>query len=120
MGAAHVAAYPVAFAAAMAGIPLAMLVRERAVLSASSEAAAQRVILETSLAIAATAYVLVHVVAVPWARGAAAALRDPDRGLERARWGRVFFTASMLVMTAACVLGGLAGWVWLLTSAQPP
>ena len=116
LGAAHFAAYPVAFAAAMAGVPLAMVVRGQAVLTAASEAAAQRIIMEVCLGFAALVYVLVHVVAIPWARGAAAVARQEDGAPRRAREGRVFFVTSMLVMSAACVLGGLVGWAWLLTS----
>jgi hypothetical protein len=116
MGAAHFAAYPVAFAAAMAGVPLAMVLRGNAVLTAASEAAAQRVIMEVCLVFAALVYVLVHVVAIPWARGAAAVAREEPDAPGRARKGRVVFIASVLAMSAGCVLGGLVGWAWLLTS----
>ncbi len=116
LGAAHFAAYPVAFAAAMAGVPLSMVIRGQAVLSATSEAAAQHVILEVCLVFACAMYVAVHLAAIPWARGAAAAARGESGASARARKGRTLFIALMLVMSSACVLGGLIGWVWLLTS----
>ncbi len=116
LGVAHFAAYPVALAAAMAGVPVAMLLCSDTVLHAPSEQAAQRVIVEACLSLAAVFYVLVHVVAVPWARGAAALARLAPDGPARARRGRTLFLVVVLGMTAACVVGGLVGWVWLLTS----
>ena len=116
LGAAHFAAYPIAFAAAMAGVPLAMLVYGDAVLHAPSEQAAQRIIVEVCLSFAGVVYVVVHVVAVPWACGAAALARRAPDGPDRARRGRTTFLVAVLGMTAACVVGGLIGWVWLLAS----
>lgn len=113
-GAAHFLSYPPAFAAAFAGVPLAMVVRTRAVLSAPSDEVAQRLVLEVCIAVAAIVYVLVHVYALPWSLAAAAEARgDPEAPARRKR-GWTLFLVGTLGTAFVAVAGALVGWAWLL------
>jgi hypothetical protein len=130
---AHFLAYPIGFAAAVGSIPLALLVRERALLAAeggaksklvrdalegmalgSTEAAQVEVILELVLWIALAVVLIVHLAAVPWAIGAARSARRPgDDG--PARRGMRTFVVICAATTALVVLGAVVGWVWVIT-----
>lgn len=114
-GAAHFLSYPPAFAAALAGVPLAMVVREQAVLSAPTEDAAQRVVLEVSIGAAVIVYVLIHLYALPWSLAAAAAVRGEPGAGERRKRGRNVFLGATLSTAFVVVTGALVGWVWLFT-----
>jgi hypothetical protein len=114
MGLAHFLSYPPAFAAAFAGVPLAMIVREHAVLTATSEDQAQRMVLEVCIAAGAFVYVLVHLYGIPWSRAAAAAARgEPGAEVRRARGWRIFLGAT-LATAFVSVTSALVGWAWLL------
>ena len=113
-GAAHFVSYPPAFAAAFAGVPLAMVVRETAVLAAPSEQVGQRLVLEVCIVAGALVYVLVHLLALPWSRGAAAVIRgEPGAVARRTRGWRVFLIGT-LATASVSVVGALVGWSWLL------
>lgn len=113
-GAAHFLSYPPAFAAAFAGVPLAMVVRHDAVLSAPCEQVAQRLVLEVCIGAGVLVYVLVHLYALPWSLAAAAAARGEPEARMRRKRGRTFFLAATLATAAFAVIGTLLGWIWLL------
>ncbi len=113
-GAAHFVSYPPAFAAAFAGVPLAMVVRETAILAAPSEQIGQRLVLEVCIAAGALVYVLVHLLALPWSLGAAAVIRgEPEAVGRRTRGWRVFLVGTLTIAFVS-VAGSLVGWSWLL------
>ena len=113
-GAAHFLSYPPSFAAALAGVPLAMVVRESTVLAAPSEDVAQRLVLEVCIAAALVVYVLIHLFALPWSLAAAAAVRGDANASARRKRGWTIFLTATLVTSFVSVFGALAGWAWLL------
>ncbi len=134
----HFAAYPVAFLASIAAMPIAMWVRDDKLLNAgatgatygvvreaikdmglsATEAAQVEIILEFVGIVALAVWVLVHIEGLPWSIAAfKATTRDRLRGHEApsVRRTRRWFVVSLIVTGAACVLMGIAGWTWLFT-----
>jgi hypothetical protein len=127
---AHALAYPVALLSALACMPLAIIVRRRALLDASPrdpthpiirdvardlsltavEGAQVQLVLEVVLGAALLVLVLVHLAALPWA---AAETRASAGGLDTAR-GRRVFVYCFALLGAGMLLLGAASWLWLL------
>ena len=138
---AHLLCYPLLFTVAMAAISLAIIRYEQALLEAGTASGAasgvQRWLMrEVGLSLADAArfeiilkpvggalallFVVLHVVSVPWALAAAREARargTPEAELAQRRLRRAqrWWLGSSLGLTALLVLGGLAGWVWILT-----
>jgi hypothetical protein len=130
---AHLIAYPIGFIAAIASMPIGIIARKDALLSASDAGASSGIVadvarqmkldgaeaLQLELLLEFVMYVtlgvllLVHLAALPWAIGAARAAKGaPDLALKRGYRLFVVLTAATLVIIA---LTGTGGWIWLFT-----
>lgn len=131
----HFAAYPMTFAAAMAGMSLSIIAQEKKLLAVSVQleptSAAQRWLIdEVGLGVVEAAsfevimlplgwvllviFVVSHVASLPWALAGRRAAADPERrgaSLDRAR--KRWLWAS-LGTTGAVVLAGAVGWAVIL------
>jgi hypothetical protein len=129
---AHFLAYPVAFASAIALIPLALLFRKQALLDASAthplnwlirdvardlaltriEAAQVQVVLEFVFVGCVLVLVLVHLAVIPWLM----AVTRPAENAARIARARRFFAIGFGILLATVLLTGAAGWLWLLVA----
>ena len=101
---AHVAAYPIAFLWAMASIPLAIHLNERALfaLDAAGDTRAVGMFVVHRVAWpAGAAFVLPHLFGIPWAFGK-----------DLTRWSRPTWIGIGGVAAAGVVFGGVS-WIWL-------
>ncbi len=130
---AHFIAYPVGFAAAVAAMPVAFLLREQALLHAGdrgatssivreatrgmslsgTEGAQLQIILEFVLWATLAVLAVVHLAALPWCLGAARTARDPLRGAASLRTGRRTFVGITLATAVLVVLCAVGGWMWI-------
>lgn len=131
---AHFLAYPLTFAVALATMPLALLLREDALLEAAAtgaktglvgqvaanmglsalEAAQLEIVLGTLLWLSLAVFVSLHLAALPWAIAAAKAARSPSAvaGLKR---GYTLFVAVTTSLVGLLLLAGALSWLWMLT-----
>jgi hypothetical protein len=128
---AHFIAYPVAVVTAVAATPLALWVRERAILDATptgarwatvtealakyrvsaTEAAQVQIVLDFVVLLTVATFALVHLAALPWAIEAARANAPVGQGRTLSFRLFVGITAATLIVVA---VSGTAGWLWLL------
>ncbi len=135
----HLLAYPLGFVTAVATIPVALKVRERALFAppepssslvkdatagmsvTAYELAQLEVILRFVGAVTIVVMLAVHAGAIPWAAGwarVAGARRDGadlPSALETAARGGKIFRWTLGTLVAVVVLVGTVSWVWLLT-----
>ena len=130
---AHFIAYPIGFLAAIGSMPIGMVIRERALLTASggatygiiqdvardmklnaTEAAQVQILLEFCLGVSLVVLLIIHLAAIPWAIGAARSARNPDDP-GPAKRGLRAFAAIAVGTTAILLLSSLAGWIWVFT-----
>ncbi len=130
----HMLAYPVGFAAAVAALPLAMMVHKEELMSPGRfgarsqmladvardlhmtplEAAQMEIVLRFTLWICVAALVLVHVAVLPWSVAAARAVGNPPAKAAVQKTYRLFaaVTGGTLVLLG---VGGTGLWIWVLT-----
>ena len=133
IGLAHLIAYPIGFAAAVAAMPFAFLVRRRAILSAGTqgatsqlvkdatrgmslsptEAAQLQIVLEFVMWASLAVLLVVHLAAIPWGLGAAHAARYPAEAAAQRRGLRMFVIAAATI-AGLVVLAAIGGWTWIL------
>ena len=101
---AHALAYPVAFAWAIAAIPLSIVSLPDAVVMDGSVDTVVQIVLRKLAWPAFGVFVVEHLAAIPWARA------DVSHA-PRAR--RVFWIATGALASVALVVGG-ASWLWLV------
>jgi hypothetical protein len=128
---AHFIAYPIAVVAAVGGTPLALWVRERAILDAkptgarwtmvtealakyrvsATESAQVQIVLDFVILLSVATFTLVHLAALPWA--IEAARKNARVGQGRTASFRLFvgITTATLIVVA---VSGMVGWLWLL------
>jgi hypothetical protein len=130
---AHLLSYPVAFVGAIAAMPIAILVRSEALLNAGErsdaagwvrrvaqnlhlspiELAQLQIVLEFVLGSSFALFVSLHVASLPWAIGAAKAVREPDAGsIAKTRGYRMFVVTAAATLCLVALIG-LGGWLWL-------
>jgi hypothetical protein len=138
---AHLLCYPLLFALSLALISLTIIRYEQALLEAGAGSGAgsglQRwLVREVGLSLADAArfeiilkplglalallFVVLHLISVPWALAAAREARargtsEAELAQRRLRRAQRWWLGSSLGLTGLLVLGGLAGWVWILT-----
>jgi hypothetical protein len=138
---AHLLSYPLLFAVAMAAISLAIIRYEQALLDAGAapeaasglqrwlvrevglslgDAARFEIILAPVGLALAVLFVVLHLIAVPWALAAAREVRsrgtpEAEVAHRRLRRAQRWWLGASLGLTALLVLCGLAGWVWIFT-----
>lgn len=130
----HLVAYPVAFVAAVAEMPIAIWYRKTELLEARptgasvgvvrdaarglsltpTEAAQLQLVLVFILWSSVLMLLLVHLAGLPWAVGAARAARDPELSGRAAKGFRIFGLSCATIGGVVLVLG-VAGWIWLFT-----
>jgi hypothetical protein len=101
LGIAHLLAYPIAFAWAVASIPPFIVTLPPSFLVSAPVDGVVQVVLHRLAWPSIAVFVLEHVVVVPWA----------VRGTDRARR---FFFVSTAAITGIAILGGGAFWLWLV------
>lgn len=99
---AHLVAYPIAFAWAVAAIPLLFPIYEDALIGLYEMQQVADFLLAKIAWFAALTFVLTHLAVIPWALAA-----PLDRGK------RLFVISACALFSAAVVTGGV-GWTWLL------
>jgi hypothetical protein len=119
----HMLAYPLGFAASVAAMPIAMVVKKQELMSparfgAKSEmlAGIARDLHMTPLeAVSIAVLAVIHLVALPWAIAAARAVNHPAREPQVKRAYRLFagVTGGTLVLTGMI---GTGAWIWVLTA----
>ncbi len=131
----HLLAYPVGFLTAVAAMPLAMVLKKDALMNVGAigaenrfirdaakelalsalEAAQVELVLRTCLIASLVTLTLVHLWSIPWAIGAARAVKHPQTGAASERRGyRIFgwLTAATFVLVG---IAGAIGWIWVFT-----
>ncbi len=131
----HLIAYPVGFLTAVAAMPLGMVLRKDELMNAAAvgaenrfireaaedlalsplEAAQVELVLEMCLGASLVALLMVHLWTIPWAIGAARAVKNPEAGAAAERRGYRLFgmlTAGTFVLVG---VGGLISWIWVLS-----
>jgi hypothetical protein len=131
----HLLAYPVGFMTAVAAMPLAMVFKKDALMSVGAvgaqnrfirdaakelslsalEAAQVELVLETCLIASLVTLGMVHLWSIPWAIGAARAVKNPVTGATGERRGYRLFgwlTAATFVVVG---LAGAIGWIWVFS-----
>jgi hypothetical protein len=132
---AHMLAYPLGFAAAVAAMPIAMVVKKKELMSPGRfgaksemlagiardlnltplEAAQIEIVLMFTMWVSIVVLVVIHVVALPWSIAAARAVNDPALVETSLKRGYRLFAG---VTGGTFVLLGLIGtgaWIWVLT-----
>ena len=130
----HLVAYAIAFSSAVAQMPIAIWFRKQELLEArptgatvglvrhaaqglalsATEAAQLQTVLVFILWGGLAILLVVHIVGLPWAIGAARAARHPELTAAATRGYRIFGYACATI-GAMVALAGVAGWVWLFT-----
>lgn len=130
----HLIAYPVGFFTAVAAMPLSMVLRKDELMSIATlgaknrfiqdaakdlalsplEAAQVEMVLVTCLYASLVTLLLVHLWTLPWAVGAARAVRDPARGAALEKRGYRWFGWLTGATFAVVALAGALGWVWVI------
>jgi hypothetical protein len=131
----HMLAYPIGFAAAVAAMPIAMVVKKRELMSPARfgaksemlagiardlqmtplEAAQVEIVLVFTMWVSIAILAVIHLVALPWAIAAARAVNDPTRQAQVERTYRLFagVTGGTLVLVGVI---GTGAWIWVLTA----
>ncbi len=131
----HMLAYPLGFAAAVAAMPIAMVVKKQELMSPARfgaksemlakiardlhmtplEAAQIEIVLVFTMWVSIAVLGLIHVVALPWAIAAARAVNEPARESQVRRTYRLFagVTGGTLVLLGVI---GTGAWIWVLTA----
>jgi hypothetical protein len=98
---AHLLSIPLAIGCAMAAMPPTFHLFGDALIRMEDEAIGMFVVTKTAYP-AAVAFVLPHLLVIPWMVG-----RSPARP-------KRFFTIAMIALYAGIAIGGAAGWLWLI------
>jgi hypothetical protein len=112
---AHALAYPMAFAWAIAAIPLAIVSVPDALIGDASVENVVQIVLRKLAWPALGVFVVEHLLAVPWARARepmTLAADDPDRS--RVTRARRAFWLTTGALFAIAIVGGGASWLWLV------
>lgn len=131
----HMLAYPVGFAAAVAAMPIAMVVKKKELMSPARfgaksemlagiardlhmtplEAAQIEIVLVFTMWVSIAVLALIHLVALPWAIAAARAVNDPAKAAAAKQGYRLFagVTGGTLVLLGVI---GTGAWIWVLTA----
>lgn len=130
----HFSAWAVAFASAVAQMPIAIFFRQKQLLQAGPtgatvglvknaahnlalsprESAQLQIVLGFIMWGGLTVLLAVHIAGLPWCIGAARAARHPERA-PAARRGLRIFGLACATIGVVVVLAGVAGWIWLYT-----
>jgi hypothetical protein len=131
----HMLAYPLGFAASVAAMPIAMVVKKQELMSPARfgaksemlagiardlhmtplEAAQVEIVLVFTMWVSIAVLAVIHLVALPWAIAAARAVNHPAREPQVKRTYRLFagVTGGTLVLTGMI---GTGAWIWVLTA----
>jgi hypothetical protein len=131
----HMLAYPIGFAAAVAAMPIAMVVKKKELMSPGRfgaksemlqgiakdlhltpiEAAQIEIVLVFTMWVSIAALVLIHAISLPWAIAAARAVKNPaltETAVKKSYRLFAGVTGGTLVLVG---LVGTAAWIWVLT-----